>query len=249
MEEATNELMGFSGWVWYQIYTGSYAKYLAQIRRYKANVRTPRNEIYARLRSTDPEEKRKLIHYDNGTRTSAGFEYIQGKIPILRLKSRLLKSNLEKQAVKANRNNRYFCTESKKEYETSLIEATEDLDKDPKDRQVIILPSRKNFTMSDKENWEILESILKDQAKSYFYFHGPIPITCYLVDQSTVDAKDGTLLTQMWLWNRYGTGLDFYGNDRILDERVIFDGKGWYPNINYWADEYMHEEYLKSLNR
>ena len=152
---------------------------------------SPRDEAYARLKTRGKENIGKLY----GTRTSAGFEYVKGELPILRLDSRLLNPELARLAVEANRQERYFCTDSAREYEDSLKQAEKDRSKEPKDRNVIILPSRNPFEISDEENWDVFESISKDQARAYFKLNGSIII--FPVNTSYVDSQNGTLLTQM----------------------------------------------------
>jgi len=61
---------------------------------------------------------------------------------------------------------------------------------------LFFLPSRTNFIMSDKENWEIYQTIFKDQAKPYFELNGPI--TIHPVGFKEVDSQYGTILTNLW---------------------------------------------------
>jgi hypothetical protein len=176
---------------------------LKQLRANRAHLISPGDEAYVRLATKGKEN----IGKPYGTWTSAGFEYIKNELPILNLKSRLLNYELAKQAVGANRNNKYFNTNSTVEYEKSLKQAEKDNNKDLKDRNIIILPSRDQFTISDKQNWEVLETILKDQAKPYFEFNGPI--TVYPIDKNIVDKQNGTILTQLWFGDLdYGSGFD-----------------------------------------
>ena len=160
-----------------------------------ARLISPRDEAYARLQTIGKDN----IGEDDGTRTRAGFDYAKEQLPILRLNSRLLNPALAKKAVKSNRANAYFHTETTEEYEQSLKQAEKDMSKEPSKRSAVVLPSRDNFTMSDKENWEVLEAVLKDQAEPYFKFNGPI--TVYPVDKKVVDAQDGTIETVLWFRN------------------------------------------------
>ena len=169
-----------------------------------ARLISPRDEAYARLQTRGKED----IGKDCGTRTRAGFEHAKEQLPILRLNSRLLNPALAKKAVKSNRANAYFHTETTEEYEQSLKQAEKDMSKEPSKRSAVVLPSRDNFTMSDKENWEVLEAVLKDQAEPYFKFNGPI--TVYPVDKKVVDAQDGTIETALWFWS-LGNRSDFIG--------------------------------------
>ena len=184
------------------------------------NIITPRDEAYVRLQTRDREN----IGRRYGTWTSAGFEYVREQLPILRLESRLLDLELARQAVEANKRGKYFHTSNTDEYEDSLKQAKKDKNKKPSERKVIILPSRDDFTIKEKENWEVLETILKDQAKPYFELNGPIPL--YFVDEETVDSQNGTLLTQLWF--------------RYLVNRSGFDGYYWYLDYNvraHWVFE------------
>jgi hypothetical protein len=185
-------------------------KELNQLKEDRASLISPRDEAYARLQTRGKEN----IGKEYGTWTTAGFEYIKGELPILRLNSRLLNPNLAKQAVEANINGNYFSTDSTKEYELSLKQAQKDKNKDPIERNVIILPSRNNFRISGKENREISEAILKDQAEPYFELNNS-PITVYPVSSETVDNQNGTILTQLWFRN-LGGGSGFLGSGRYL---------------------------------
>ena len=182
--------------------------FYALLQDLKGHLMTPREEAYARLATKDSTH----IGQTKGIWTTAGFEYARGMMPILNLRSRLLNRTLAKRAIKANSAGRYFSTETTKEYEESAKEAEGSLD--PVDRTVIVLPSRTQFTLSDKENWDIMQAILKDQAKPYFEFNGPIEV--YPVLAGDVDSQGGTLLTQLWVG-----GLD------IRRSYFIGDGRGF----------------------
>lgn len=165
---------------------------LKQLKDSGAVLISPRDEAYARLHTQGKEN----IGKSYGTRTSGGFESAKKQLPIFRVKSRLTNPKLAKLAVEANRAGNYFHTDSTKEYEDSLKQAEKDKSKEPEKRNVIILPSRSKFTMSDKQNWEIYQAILKDQAKPYFELNGLIDV--YPVDAKIVDSQDGTILTHLW---------------------------------------------------
>lgn len=184
---------------------------LNQLRDGGATLISPRKEAYARLQTRGKKD----IGKSYGTRTSAGFEYARGQLPIFRIKSRLTNPGLAKLAVEANRAGNYFHTESTKEYEESLKQAETDKSKEPEKRSVIVLPSRQNFTMSDKENWDVYKAVLKDQAKSYFGLNGPI--TVYPVAKDTVDAQSGTILTELWFRDLDGRS-DFGGHRGLHDD-------------------------------
>jgi len=190
--------------------TGDFYTGLNQLKASGAVPISPRDEAYARLRTRGKED----IGRSYGTRTSAGFEHVRGESPILRLDSRLLVPELAKLAVSANANGVYFCTDSTREYEESFAQAQEDANKPPAERNVIILPSRKYFVISDRENREIYETIFKDQAESYFELNGPINVYPVPTNSKIVDNKSGTTLTQMWF--------------RCLVDASGLGGDGWY---------------------
>lgn len=183
---------------------------LQQLRDSDAMLISPRDEAYVRL-YTRKKEKIGTVY---GTRTTAGFEYVRGQFPIFRVYSRLNDLKLAKLAVNANKRRVYFHTKSTKDYEESLKEAEQDKNKEPKKRNVIILPSRDSFIITKKRNWEIYESILKDQAESYFKYNGPI--TVYPIEKSTVDAQNGTILNVLWFRSFEG-GSILYGFSRNLN--------------------------------
>ena len=183
---------------------------LQQLKEAGAILISPRDEAYARLRTRGRED----IGRSYGTRTSSGFEYARHQLPILRLESRLLAPELAQSFVKANREWKDFNTSSTREYEKSLAQAQADLNKSPKERGVIVLPSINIFTISNKENWEIYEAIFKDQAEPYFELNGSINVRP--VNPIDVDSQDGTLLTQMW-FRDLDVRSELIGGDRVLD--------------------------------
>ena len=184
---------------------------LLQLKGSGARPISPRDEAYARLMTRGKED----IGRTYGTRTSAGFEYVNGQLPILRLESRLLTPELARQAVEANRKGHYLSTASTKEYADSLKQAEQDKNKEPRERSVIILPSKSEFKISDKEYWEIFESIFKDQAKAYFELNGPISV--YLANERKIGSQNGTILSQLW-FRDLGCGSELYGDDGDLDD-------------------------------
>lgn len=190
-----------------------YSNFYNQILAFKGRARwiTPRDEAYARIKTQGKEN----IGKGYGTRTSAGFEYAKGQLPLLNLFSRLLDPELAEKAVNANASGSYFHTDSTKEYEESLKIAEQDKNKAPKEGSVIILPSRDSFNITRNENWDVLETALKDQADKYFEINRENPIYVALVDKDTVDNQPGTLLTQMWFW-WLGSWSRFLGGSRDL---------------------------------
>ena len=185
---------------------GDFYKSLKLLAQEGAKPISLRDEAYARLMTQGKEDVG--ITYGTGTFTSAGFEHARGQLPILRLESRLNNPELARLVVEANRQGNYFYTDSTREYKNSLRQAQKDSSKKPKERNVILLPSKDPFVISDKENWKIYEAIFKDQAIDYFELNGPIPIEP--VNKDFVDSYDGTLLTLMWFRN--------------LDDRSELDG-------------------------
>jgi len=198
----------------------SIGDFSANIRELKGRIISPRDEAYARIATQGKEN----IGLRYGTRTSAGIEYTKGELPIFNLSSKLLNPELAKQAVRANRNGRYFSTETRTEYDESLKQAQEN-------KGALVLPSRQNFQITPTKNSKVLEFALKDQAGAYWDLHkkvcGDVPITFHLVDENTVDSQPGVLLTELW----FG-GLDdgsylngYYGYCLYIDGRArgVFD--------------------------
>ena len=187
---------------------------LTQLRQEGARLITPRDEAFARLNTKGKENIGRFY----GTRTSAGFEYVKEQLPIFRVESRLNDLKLAKAAVEANRALSFFSTESTKEYEESLEQAQKEQQqgKPPAKRSVIVLPSRDTFTITDKENWEVLETILKDQAKPYFELNGPIKV--YQIAKGTIDSQEGTILNCLWFgYLDVGSGFSCNSRDLLRD--------------------------------
>jgi len=219
---------------------------LQQLKNSGAVLITPRNEAYARLHTQGKEK----IGKSYGIRTTGGFEYAKEKLPIFRVKSRLTNPKLAKLAVEANRAGNYFHTDSTREYENSLKQAERDKNKEPEKRNVIILPSRIKFTMSDKQNWEICQAILKDQAKPYFELNGPIDV--YPVDEKMVNAQDGTILTALWFRGLVvgsGFGGDYWGLGDGDGARGVLRGSGEATSPKILSLPYTQRQITTELNR
>ena len=179
---------------------------LQELKQARAGLISPRDEAYARIQTKGKEN----IGKSYGTWTSAGLEYMKREFPLLNLQSRLLNPQLAKAAVEVNRAERYFSTNDTKAYETSFKQAEKDKNKKPSERKVIILPSRNNFEMAPKKNWETAQGLLQDQAEEYFELNNEFPMAMYLVEPEIVDKQKGTMLIQLWFRN--------------LDNRSGFDG-------------------------
>src|SRR3989338_7130359 len=136
---------------------GDFYNELQALRQGRAKLISPRNEAYARIETAGKE----AIGKTYGTRTTAGLEYAKGQLPLFRLNSRLMNQELAKMAVEANSAGRYFSTESTREYKESLKQAEKDKSKAPAERNVIVLPSRDNFSVTSQKNFEVLEFALK----------------------------------------------------------------------------------------
>jgi len=193
---------------------GNFYDCLIALQEAGAKPITPRNEAYARMQTAESAR----IGKDRGTWTSAGFEYANKQPVLLRAQSHLLNPELARQAVEVNRAGKYFSSKDIKFYEESMKQAEKDASKEPAKRQVLILPSRDNFSIAPKTNFEVLEFLLKDKAKKYFEFNGSNPIEMYLVDKKTVDAQNGTLMTQMWFRSLGGW------SELIGDSRYLYNG-------------------------
>ena len=188
---------------------------LNALRENFAKVISGRQEAIARMETAGTEN----IGRSYGTYLNSGFEYAKGQMPVLRLKSRLLDPKLARLAVEANKQSRYFSTGDTQFYEESLKQAEKEVKegREPWKRQVIVMLSRDLFAIKSDKNFDVLEFELRDPklAKQYFEFNGSNPMNVYLVDKSTVDVQDGTLLTQVWFWN-LGNRSDVIGGSRFL---------------------------------
>jgi len=169
-----------------------------------------RDEAYARLQTLGKENIGQVL----GTRTSAGFEYAKGQLPLFRVRSRVDSPAVARRLVEANTARRYYSTDTTAEYEESALEAAIDLDKPPAEGSVVILPSRDPFIISDKKHWDIYEAVLKDQARPYFEYNGPIPV--YPICKEEVDSQNGTILTVLWFRSAEGASI-LYGYSRNLN--------------------------------
>ena len=158
---------------------------------------------------------------------TAGFQYAKEQLPLLKLRSRLLNPNLAQQVVQVNRDRKYFSTSSTREYDKSQEQADKEEKSgiEPWKKQVLVLPSRDNFTITPKGNFEVLQFLSRNQNAEfskgkgkvkYFEFNGSQPITTYLVNKDIVDAQNGTIETQLWLC-RLGGGSELVGDSQNLD--------------------------------
>ena len=183
----------------------------------RINLIIPRDLAYARQKVSKSHSLN-----TNGSYTRAGFAYAKEEPVLLALNSPLSRNmRLARQATEANRQGKYFSTDDLEIYEKLAQQAEQEQKegKPPEKTNVLILPSRDSFNISRNENWEVLQGVLKDQAKSYFNFNARDKIRTYLVDKSVVDSQDGTVLTQLWLCN-LGVNSDLSGDGRNL-------GYGW----------------------
>jgi hypothetical protein len=176
---------------------------------------TPRDEASVRLKTHGPNGIGRVV----GTRTSAGFEEMKGEPPILRLESRLLNPELAKISLGKDERDKqrvYLPTGSVAEYEESFKQAKADLEKPPRERNVILFPSRNRIYLDKEENWDIYESIFKDQAESYFNLSGVIciaPLSVFFPRE--FDSQNGTVLTQVWMRD-IGGGSGLYGDHDVV---------------------------------
>ncbi|MFH1210141.1 MAG: hypothetical protein V1663_05120 [archaeon] len=133
----------------------------------------------------------------NGNWVREGLLSVKNSDNLLALNSPLLDTKLAKQAAEANMKGEYLSTEDLKLYEQYLRQAEKDRNKDPKERQVLIIP-RDYFSISPKENSEIFEALFKDIGKIYLSFIGQDSLRICPIDKQIVDDQNGTLLTQLW---------------------------------------------------
>jgi hypothetical protein len=192
---------------------GDFCQILSQLNDQDARLISARDEAYIRIKTAGKVD----IGKSSGTWCLHGVEYKPfNHYPLLRRESRLLDPKLASQAVDANRNNKYFSTNSTKEYEESLAIAKEDRNKAPKERRIIILPPLTRVTISPRQSSEILEFLLQDLAEEYYKFNGSKSIILYLINSETINQYKGTVLTQFWFWDRNNNS-DFDGSRRILN--------------------------------
>jgi hypothetical protein len=187
----------------------------------KNNVISARDLAYAII-----SEGSKSSLSTDGSYTKHADLYAKNQSPLVIMDSPLLNYDLAKQATDENRSNRYFELKDKKLCEKYLRQSEKDKKAEPEKRNVLILPSRKNFTISPGENWDVARGIFKDQAESYFKFlgkNGIDSITFYTISPETVDNSKNPILTELWLY-RLGdsdrSDLDGYGRDLDYSGRV-----------------------------
>ena len=188
--------------------SGALYSELQQLKEAKARLISPRDEAFARIETAGrgKKDRSKILKiyglHVPGTRTISGFEYIKGELPIFTAKSRIFE-NTEKLETAIDAKKAYFDIRTTMGYRSLLEQAEEDKEKEPEKRQVIVLPSRKDFEISPTENWEVLQTILGDQAEAYFDLHKRVhgvlkPIPVHLAYKDRVDSQNGTLLSCLY---------------------------------------------------
>ena len=81
--------------------------------------------------------------------------------------------------------------------------------KDPEEREVLVLPSRRPFRISSKENADIFRALFKDKGEEYLKFTNLDEImVCPIMNPQNIDFYGGSLVIQLWLQNLSGPGLD-----------------------------------------
>lgn len=163
----------------------------------------------------------------NGSWTRAGYLWIKNDLPLRAKISPLLSKKLAKLATQANRDRKYFSTEDAELYDEYMRMAEQDKDKDPKDRRVIVVPSKDECNISPKQNMDFFSNVFEDIGEEYLAFIGKDAITFYPVDKDKVYSNKGTILTQEWL-NM------LYNNSSLAGGSTCLDGDG---NALRWVQE------------
>ncbi len=202
----------------YATSTGDLAE---NVRDLKGRLASVRNEAFARIHTAGKEN----IGAD-GTKFAVEFDYFKGEQPVA-VKYDKLSLALAKRAGKANRRDRYCCTDSGERYDSSRKKAE-------KRKGAVLLP-RENFIISPFKNPDIFAFFFGDTASetgddSYFVFNKKQPIQVYLIDKAIVDGKknpellenlNGTIVVPYgWfgsLGSRSGLGGDLRDADLHLD--------------------------------
>jgi len=210
---------------------GSFNEALESLREFGINAPTSVRELaYARINS----EELSLRFF--GSYTSGGFLYLKNEPVLVALESPLLDLELAKQAVEANKKGNYFTTNISV-YKKYRGQAEQDKNKSPQERNVLILPNTKTFSISTNsfnEN-ELALFLFKNQTENYGNLLrknkiSEIPI--WLVDKSYVDSKEESVLTLLWFSNFDG-GSDLgvsgdlycYGRVRGMFEKTLEEGR------------------------
>ena len=185
---------------------------LEVMRDANARLITAEQLAYSRIHA---ENGRESSLSRSGSDTLAGYASFKREMPIRVARSPLVNIKLAELAVAANRIGRYFSA-SEQVYERFARQAEQDKSKDPEKRRAVVLPDNKPFQVSSKENPDVFRHIFGRAGEDYLQFIGRNSITVYPVDVNTVNAQDGTILTQEWL-GRLDDDSGVDGDDRYLD--------------------------------
>jgi len=212
-------------------FTTSVGNLVTNVNELKGRLASLRNDALLRLKTSGNQN----IGKTEGTRVALEFDYIKGANPVV-IKYDKLSLSLAEKVVRANRVNKYHCTDSTKRYDTNAKKAEkEEQSGVPYEKRSAILLPRENFKMSLDENSNHFAFFLEDLAgkegeNSYFALNEKNPIEVYLIDKKIVDGERDLQLLQ----SQGGTIVVPYGWFRSLDSRSELDGNG--RNANYYDD-------------
>lgn len=181
----------------------------------KGGLISPRDEAYARIHTSKKEQ----IGKSEGTRISALVYCIEGDMPVIEVKPKIITPELADLLVKARSKSKYYSSGTTKEYDSARKRAEKQIQKGfaPEMITAMICPSRDNFSMSLTENPAFLKFLIEDAAADYIQLNKG-PITFYPIGKKIVDGEQPELLTclggtiQNYLW---------FGS---LDDRSGLDG-------------------------
>ena len=189
-----------------------YAQFDIQLNKFKeAGAKFPyvmdvRNMAYMRL-NKGPKD---------GARTCHAPIYAKNSPIIIARVSPLIKDfKMAEQAVKANKNNKYFTTNDTEVYDKYAEIAEKDKSKDPEKRMALILPSKETYLINP--NSEEAQALFKDTEKEYFETFCKNGINFNPVDKDFVNKQKGTLVEYLWFGRPVNDSV-LYGDDRDLSD-------------------------------
>ena len=154
----------------------------------------------------------------NGARTRHAPIYAKDSPIILARVSPLIKDfKMAEQAVKANRNGKYFVAKDTEVYDIYAKIAEKDKSKNPSERRALILSSKEIYLI--KPNSEEAQALFKDTRKEYFETFCKNGINFYPVSKDFVNSKKGSLVEYLW-FERPDYVSVLFGNCRDLYDDI-----------------------------
>ena len=152
----------------------------------------------------------------DGARTCHAPIYAKDSPIILARVSPLIKDfKMAEQAVKANRNGKYFVTKDTEVYDIYAKIAEKDKSKNPSERRALILSSKEIYLI--KPNSEEAQALFKDTRKEYFETFCKNGINFYPLDKNFINKQKGSLVEYLW-FRHPGGGSGLVGDSRGLDD-------------------------------